>query len=96
MLERPFSRLELKIPPLVVVVFAGVMNLLGRDWAQVLFDRPWILIVSLIVVSGVLVVGGLIECFRYRTTVNPCGLIDTTILVAHGVFHFSKNPMYFV
>ena len=42
MLERLFSRLELKIPPPVVIVFAGLLNRLGRDWGQVPFDPPWI------------------------------------------------------
>ena len=95
MLERLFSRLELKIPPPVVVVSAGVFNRLGRDWTQVLLDPPWILIVSLIVVSGVLGVGGLIGCFRCQTTVHPWSPDDTTTLVTHGVYRFSRNPMYF-
>ena len=56
MLERLFSRLELKIPPPVVIVFAGLLNRLGGGWGQVPFDPPWVLIISLIVVSGVLVV----------------------------------------
>ena len=56
MLERLFSRLELKIPPPVVIVFAGLLNRLGGGWGQVPFDPPWTLIISLIVVSGVLVV----------------------------------------
>ena len=56
MLERLFSRLELKIPPPVVSVCGGVLNRLGRDRGQVPFDPPWTLIISLIVVSGVLVV----------------------------------------
>ena len=95
MLERLFSRLELKIPPPVVIVFAGLLNRLGRDWGQVPFDPPRILIISLIVVSGMLGVGGLIGCFRGRTTVHPWSPDETTTLVTHGVYRFSRNPMYF-
>jgi protein-S-isoprenylcysteine O-methyltransferase Ste14 len=94
MLERLFSRLELKIPPPVVIVFAGLLNRLGRDWGQVPFDPPWILIISLIVVSGVLGVGGLIGCFRGRTTVHPWSPDETTTIVTHGVYSFSRNTMY--
>ena len=85
MLKRPLSRLELKIPPPVVFVFAGVLNLLGRDWTQVQVDRHWILIGSLLVVSGILGVGGLIGCLHCQTTVHPWSPDDTTTLVTHGV-----------
>ncbi|MEL0223958.1 MAG: isoprenylcysteine carboxylmethyltransferase family protein [Gammaproteobacteria bacterium] len=89
-----FNRLELKIPPPVIVGFGGLLNWFATHWATDLFSPPWLLIAALIVVSGVFGVAGVLGCLRCKTTVHPWNPDETSVLVTQGVFRLSRNPMY--
>jgi len=89
-----FNRLELKIPPPVIVGVGGLLNWFATHWATDLFSPPWLLIAALIVVSGVFGVAGVSGCLRCKTTVHPWSPDETSVLVTQGVFRLSRNPMY--
>jgi protein-S-isoprenylcysteine O-methyltransferase Ste14 len=89
-----FNRLELKIPPPVIVGVGGLLNWFATHWATDLFSPPWLLIAALIVVSGVFGVAGVLGCLRCKTTVHPWSPNETSVLVTQGVFRLSRNPMY--
>jgi protein-S-isoprenylcysteine O-methyltransferase Ste14 len=89
-----FNRLELKIPPPVIVGVGGLLNWFATLWANDLFSPPWLLIAALIVVSGVFGVAGVLGCLRCKTTVHPWSPDETRVLVTQGVFGLSRNPMY--
>ncbi|NCW73669.1 MAG: isoprenylcysteine carboxylmethyltransferase family protein [Gammaproteobacteria bacterium] len=89
-----FNRLELKIPPPVIVGVGGLLNWFATHWATDLFSPPWLLIAALIVVSGVFGVAGVLGCLRCKTTVHPWSPDETSVLVTQGVFRLSRNPMY--
>ncbi|NCV51871.1 MAG: isoprenylcysteine carboxylmethyltransferase family protein [Gammaproteobacteria bacterium] len=89
-----FNRLELKIPPPVIVGVGGLLNWFATHWATDLFSPPWLLIAALIVVSGVFGVAGVLGCLRSKTTVHPWSPDETSVLVTQGVFRLSRNPMY--
>ncbi|MEL0321647.1 MAG: isoprenylcysteine carboxylmethyltransferase family protein [Gammaproteobacteria bacterium] len=89
-----FNRLELKIPPPVIVGVGGLLNWFATPWADDLFSPPWLLIAALIVVSGVFGVAGVLGCLRCKTTVHPWSPDETSVLVTQGVFRLSRNPMY--
>ena len=89
-----FNRLELKIPPPVIVGVGGLLNWFATHWATDLFSPPWLLIAALIVVSGVFGVAGVLGCLRCKTTVHPWSPDETRVLVTQGVFRLSRNPMY--
>ena len=89
-----FNRLELKIPPPVVVGVGGLLNWFATPWADEIFSPPWLLIAALVVVSGVFGVAGVLGCLRCKTTVHPWSPDETTVLVTDGVFRLSRNPMY--
>ena len=88
------NRLELKIPPPVIVGVGGLLNWFATHWATDLFSPPWLLIAALIVVSGVFGVAGVLGCLRCKTTVHPWSPDETSVLVTQGVFRLSRNPMY--
>ena len=89
-----FNRLELKIPPPVIVGVGGLLNWFATHWATDLFSPPWLLIAALIIVSGVFGVAGVLGCLRCKTTVHPWSPDETSVLVTQGVFRLSRNPMY--
>jgi len=91
------SRLELKIPPLLVlVIMAGAM--LGVTYAApaLSFRMPGRTVVA--VVLAALGVGSAIAgvvAFRHQhTTVNPLTPSASSAIVTGGVYRMSRNPMY--
>jgi protein-S-isoprenylcysteine O-methyltransferase Ste14 len=89
--------LELKVPPVLVVLLTGGLMMLGwwafPQWRVPFPGRP--------IVSGVLAFTGLaisalgVASFRRaRTTVNPLKPDAASSLVVVGVYRWTRNPMY--
>ncbi|MCB1122582.1 MAG: isoprenylcysteine carboxylmethyltransferase family protein [Verrucomicrobiae bacterium] len=91
------QKLELKIPPLLVVfVIAGIMLGLARLVPGLSFGLAGKSFIApvLVLVGGALAVAG-VMVFRFRkTTVNPLDPSATSTFVSEGVYRFSRNPMY--
>ena len=92
------SRLELKIPPpLVAASVAALMWLASRAVAE-----PASIALGLRITAGLtigllgLLVGAvsIVTFARAGTTVNPTRPGDTAVLVTHGIYRLSRNPMY--
>jgi protein-S-isoprenylcysteine O-methyltransferase Ste14 len=91
------SSLELRVPPVAVVLAAGaLMWVLG-------YALPWpgaelpgrILFASLAALAGIAVaVAGIVEFRRARTTVNPMQPEKASSLVDGGILRITRNPMY--
>ncbi|USD35826.1 isoprenylcysteine carboxylmethyltransferase family protein [Ferrimonas sp. SCSIO 43195] len=92
------QELELRLPPVVVVLLHG----LAAWWLAQCAFMPMALagagalavplvLVFLGLVFGVMAVLGF---RRQRTTVNPTRPGDASTLVTAGVYRFSRNPMY--
>ena len=94
MSQTAFTRLELKIPPPVIVGVGGLLNWFATRWADDLFSAPWLLIGALVIVSSVVGLGGVLGCLRRQTTVHPWSPDETVVLVTQGVYRLSRNPMY--
>ncbi|HBN13954.1 MAG: protein-S-isoprenylcysteine methyltransferase [Gammaproteobacteria bacterium] len=89
--------LELKIPPLaLVVLFAGLMWLLARltpgfDYAVPLRQ----LLVAVVSALAVLIALAGVASFRQAsTTVNPLNPENSSALVVSGIYRITRNPMY--
>ena len=91
------TKLELKIPPLLLVlIFATLMwlfqpflpvKLYGQFVAQLLF-------VFFALVGGLIIFTGALAFKKAQTTVNPTKPETTSSLVKIGIYHFTRNPMY--
>lgn len=89
--------LETKIPPLVVAILVG-----GSTWlaGQVSpsFDMtlPFrsVIAVALLVAAAAMAAASVSAFRRAGTTLNPIRPDETTVFVAHGVFRYTRNPMY--
>lgn len=89
------SALELKVPPLaLVVVFAFLMWLIsGYERSPVLSLHVGIAFMCWI--AGIAVIlAGMLAFRRAKTTVNPFTPEAATTMVDSGVYRFSRNPMY--
>jgi protein-S-isoprenylcysteine O-methyltransferase Ste14 len=89
--------LELRIPPLaLVVLFGAAMWGIGRQFPQadlVIPARPlWI--AALVALAFAIATAGVVAFRRHATTVDPRTPEMTTTLVATGIYRRSRNPMY--
>ncbi|HZW19692.1 methyltransferase family protein [Noviherbaspirillum sp.] len=91
------SRLELKIPPvLLVFLFAGLMALLSSAvedrWQASTGTHA---LAALLALAGALVAAaGVLQFRRAKTTVNPVNPGSSSSLVSSGVYRVTRNPMY--
>lgn len=91
--------LELKIPPVAVVLVAAGLMLLMRWLTSTLslsldLDlRMWAALPVLL--AGVAIaVAGVVQFRRAHTTVNPMTPERSSTLVANGIYRYTRNPMY--
>jgi protein-S-isoprenylcysteine O-methyltransferase Ste14 len=89
--------LELKIPPLAVVLVMAAIMWLG-SWAApaLAYTYPARSVVAITVaVAGAIVSALGVAAFRQaKTTVNPMKPDATSALVVSGVYTRTRNPMY--
>lgn len=86
-----------RIPPLALtLLLVALMWATARAWPQFSFAAPWLsLLAAAIAVAGLLVcLLGVASFRRAGTTVDPRRPTGTSALVAHGIYRYSRNPMY--
>lgn len=89
--------LELKVPPVALVLLTGaVMGFLSAAAPSLAWQSPYgpALAFVLGVAGAVVAVLGVASFRRAGTTVNPTRPQATSSLVSSGVNGFSRNPMY--
>ena len=94
------AALELKIPPAILLIFA----MIGVYYSPVLFPFiPNYLLYPEVrsIASGVLLalgaataILGVVTFKMARTTTNPVSIGNVSSLVTHGIYRFTRNPMY--
>lgn len=89
--------LELKIPPVALVLLAAALMWLA-SWAMPAFWFEYpsrgLLSVS-VTLAGAIISGlGIASFRRARTTVNPMKPDSTSSLVVSGIYRLTRNPMY--
>lgn len=94
--------LELKIPPLALVVLTALSMALSAHW----FGTAWWAIgfapaAWMLVWSSLWILTGLTVCLsgawafhQARTTVNPMRPQKVSTLVSTGIYRYSRNPVY--
>jgi protein-S-isoprenylcysteine O-methyltransferase Ste14 len=91
------QNLELKIPPVAVMLLAGGGMWLAAQAAPAFeFSFP----ARFVSAMGVVIIGIAIACMglwsfsRARTTVNPMKPDASSTLVVSGIYRLTRNPMY--
>lgn len=93
----PASGLELKVPPVaVLLVAAAPMWGIARFGPQLPIGGTARLVVAvLLLAAGIAVaLAGVLSFRRARTTVNPLRPGQASAMVTTGVYRWSRNPMY--
>jgi len=89
--------LELKIPPVVTVLFFGaLMFTIARLVPVFGFALParWIIAAALALAGMIAASLGVVSFRRVRTTVNPMRPENASHLVISGINRRTRNPMY--
>lgn len=89
--------LELKVPPLLLVVLCGAAMWIGAALLPALeFSVPGrgVMAGLLLILGLAVVLAGVLSFRRAGTTVNPIALEDTSSVVTTGIYRVSRNPMY--
>lgn len=89
--------LELKIPPLLLLALAVLLMVWLQGFYPLALLQHWLIYASgaLIVVSGtgVMLVAAL-QMRRHQATLDPRYPQKSNVLLVHGVFAISRNPIY--
>ena len=90
--------LELKIPPLLLVLLFVAAMWLARKYIPLGFDLSREIRLGLFILFSILAFGialaGVISFRKQETTVNPVNPEAASSLVTRGVYQFTRNPMY--
>lgn len=89
--------LELKIPPvLLVMLFALAMWLLAQWFPPLALPQSWrlILVIGFAAAGIAVALAGVLAFRRADTTVDPRVPQQTSSLVIRGIYRYSRNPMY--
>ncbi|MGZ8254871.1 MAG: methyltransferase family protein [Burkholderiaceae bacterium] len=91
------TRLELKIPPVVLsLAFAGAMSAVAALGDSLTLAIPWGIPMAVgTIAAGVAFALAGVDAFRRaRTTVDPREPAKSSAMVTAGVYRWSRNPMY--
>ncbi len=90
------SKLELRIPPVALVLLCALVMWLVARWVPLAtVARPSLWVASLPALGGALcALAGVASFRRAHTTVNPVTPQASSSVVTTGVYGFSRNPMY--
>ncbi len=89
--------LELKVPPVAVVVVFGVIAWAAATvFPAASFSLPGapFIAVALALVGGCVALAGVFAFRRHETTVNPMKPETTASVVTGGIYGVTRNPMY--
>jgi protein-S-isoprenylcysteine O-methyltransferase Ste14 len=89
--------LELKIPPVAVVLVTAVLMWVGSSAAPTLglvVPARDLVALCLVVAGSVTSILGVVSFRRAGTTVNPLTPGASSTLVRSGVYTLTRNPMY--
>lgn len=87
--------LELKIPPLLVVVIC-MLDMLILRWLfpSLSFQLTGWWSLGSFLLGCLIALLGVVEFRRHRTTVHPVQVEKSTAVVRSGIYRVTRNPMY--
>lgn len=91
------QKLELKVPPLIVMnIFGAAMWLI--DWliyrARISYPARMLAAGALLACAVVVTLAGVAAFRRAKTTVDPTRPEASTAIVTTGIYRFTRNTMY--
>ena len=81
-------------PPLVALTFGFLINYTKSIFPKFEIGRKDVF-GSIIIIFGIIIILSAIILFKkYKTTTTPLNPSNATKLIVHGIYKFSRNPMY--
>ena len=96
-MKTSMAKLELKVPPLIVVSIFALLIAASGHWlpsANVPFASHRVFAVMFVLAGVAVALAGVVEFRRGKTTLNPLAPERATFVVTTGVYRFTRNPMY--
>ena len=88
------KRLELKIPPLLLMIIFGFLSFFISKFDPFIFGKFRIFPLLMVVVGGLISLWSVVIFKNEKTTVDPMNPNKSNHLVVSGVYKYSRNPMY--
>ena len=81
-------------PPLVALTFSFLVNYSKSIFPKI--DIGWGSVFGSFIISIglIIILSAIIQFKKYRTTITPLNPSNATKLIVHGIYKFSRNPMY--
>src|SRR5947209_6880520 len=96
-LKQRRSRLELKLPPVVLGAIAAALMWIASSVSPAFainFPANFVSSASLALIGALTCLAGVVSFRRAKTTVNPMKPHSTSSLVVSGIYRYTRNPMY--
>ena len=94
--KKPLQTLH-PIPPLILTIIVGAVMLVSKMFlgvSVISFPYASTITMLLIIIGGIPFTGAVYLFIKARTTVNPTQPDASSSLVTHGIYRFTRNPMY--
>src|SRR5688500_13869524 len=97
MSEKSLTLLELKIPPLLLMLLVGALMWLAAQAAPALTSDhglTYCIAFGLLIAGMASILAGVLAFRRAQTTVDPTKPGNASTVVTGGIYRFTRNPMY--
>ena len=81
-------------PPLVALTFGFLINYTKDIFPKIEISNEIIFGSFMIIIGLFIILSAIILFKKYKTTITPLNPSNATKLIVHGIYKFSRNPMY--
>ncbi|MDO4251075.1 MAG: isoprenylcysteine carboxylmethyltransferase family protein [Moraxella sp.] len=86
--------LELKIPPVMLVMMTAFIMAVQAQFSVITIALPWQIAISVMALGMMIITMAVWQFKQAKTTVNPMTPNQSNKIVNTGIFSVSRNPMY--
>ena len=81
-------------PPLVALTFSFLVNYSKNIFPKIDIGWGGVSGSFMISIGLIIILSAIIQFKKYKTTITPLNPSGATKLIVHGIYKFSRNPMY--
>ena len=81
-------------PPLVALTFGFLVNYSKNIFPKIEIGWGSVVGAVMIIVGLIIIISAIIQFKKNKTTITPLNPSGATKLIVHGIYKFSRNPMY--
>ena len=81
-------------PPLIALTFGFLVNYSKNIFPKIEIGWGSVVGAFMIMIGLIVILSAIIQFKKYKTTITPLNPSNATKLIIHGIYKFSRNPMY--